>query len=325
MLKLNPVFKDYLWGGEKLKTLFGKQCDGIIAESWEVSIHPDGLSIANNQTFAQYLNANPTAVDKQGNQFRILIKYIDAKTNLSVQVHPNDEYARRVEGDNGKMETWYIVDADDGAGIYCGFNQDVDKKAFAQALEDGSVEKYLNFVPVKKGDCFLILPGTVHAICGGCVICEVQQSSNVTYRVYDYNRVGADGKKRPLHVQKAMEVINFSKCENALVDNPAVALTQGANALDLALLNKNQRGSASAQLNASLVRQLSKCQYFDCKELTLNGVAQIGSDNSFVTLNVVSGNGQINGESFSAGDSFFLDCGEVATLSGNATIVLTTK
>lgn len=312
MLKLNAVYKDYLWGGEKLKTLFGKQQDGILAESWEVSIHPDGRSTLNNgQTFADYLTAHPTAVDKLGSPFGILIKYIDAKTNLSVQVHPSDAYARAVEGDNGKTETWYIVDADEGAGIYCGFNQDVDKADFLRSLEDGTVEKYLNFVPVQKGDCFLILPGTVHAICGGCVICEVQQSSNVTYRVYDYNRVGADGKKRPLHVQKAMDVINFAKCDGAKVQTDALALTQ----CDVATtLDGN-----------NVIKQLAKCEYFDCKELTICGSVQVGSQTSFTTINVVDGLGSINGQSFSAGDTCFLDCGESATITGNAKVVLTTK
>ncbi len=302
MLKLNPVFKDYLWGGEKLKTLFGKQQEGIIAESWEASIHSDGLSTTQSgQTFADYLAQNPTAVDMDGNPFGILIKFIDAKQNLSVQVHPNDDYARRVENDNGKMETWYIVDADEGAGIYCGFNQNVDKTQFEQSLADGSVEKFLNFVPVKKGDNFLILPGTVHAICGGCVICEIQQSSNVTYRVYDYNRVGTDGKKRPLHVQKAMDVIDFSKCDNAKVQNPV----------------QNVKGGT--------IRQLAKCQYFDCKQLNLNGETQIGCDNSFVTVNVVEGRGVIDGQNFVAGDTFFVDCGQTVLASGNATLILTTK
>lgn len=311
MLKLNAVNKSIIWGGEKLKALFGKQHDGNIAESWEVSVHPDGLSTVDGQTFADYLTAHPTAVDAQGTPFGILIKYIDAKTNLSFQVHPADDYARRMENDNGKTETWYIIDADEGAGIYCGMNQDVAPADFLRAVEDGTVEKYVNFIPVKKGDCFLILPGTVHAICGGCVLCEVQQSSNVTYRVYDYNRVGADGKKRPLHVQKAMEVINFAKSDNLRVENPIEPLGE----CDVV---QNVDGN-------NLIRQLAKCQYFNCKELTLCGSAKVGNDLSFMTINVVEGKGMIGETSFCAGDTFFLNCGEKVTIQGTAKVILTTK
>ena len=311
MLKLNAVYKDYIWGGEKLKMLFGKQQEGILAESWEVSVHPDGLSTLGDQTFASYLANNPTAVDKLSSPFGILIKYIDAKTNLSVQVHPDEAFARQVEQDNGKTECWYVVDADPGAGIYCGFNQDVDKADFLRSVQDGSVEKYLNFIPVQKGDCFMIFPGTVHSICGGCVICEVQQSSNITYRVYDYNRIGADGKKRPLQVEKAMQVINFAKYDSAKVLARATPLT----ACNVAC---NTNGN-------NTIRQVGKCEHFDCKELTLCGSAQIGCDDAYVAINVVQGEGQIDGQQFVAGDTFFLDCAQKVAICGNATVLLTTK
>ena len=204
--KMMPVFKDYLWGGEKLKTLFGRKNDGIIAESWEVSIHKDGESVlpGTNKTFSEYLKENPSAVDKNGGNFPVLIKYIDAAKSLSVQVHPNDDYAQKYEHDNGKTEMWYIISADEGAGIYCGFKRDTNKEEFLEKVKDGTVEELLNFIPVKAGDCYLIKAGTVHAIGAGCVICEIQQNSNVTYRVYDYNRRGADGKLRQLHVEKAV-------------------------------------------------------------------------------------------------------------------------
>lgn len=203
MLKLKAVCKDYIWGGDKLKELYCRQIGENLAESWEVSVHPDGTSMY-LASFADYIKNNPHAVDNQGAAFPILIKYIDAKQNLSVQVHPDDEYARRVEGDNGKTEMWYIIQADEGAGIYCGFKRNTSKDEFQQKLREGTVEELLNFIPVQAGDCYLIPAGTVHAIRAGCVICEVQQSSNVTYRVYDYNRKGADGKLRPLHIEKAL-------------------------------------------------------------------------------------------------------------------------
>ena len=220
MIKLQPVLKDYLWGGEKLKSLFGRKSEGIVAESWEVSVHRDGVSgiVGSNESFSDYLAKNPRAVDERGGEFPVLIKFIDAAKNLSVQVHPNDEYARVHENDNGKTEMWYVVSADGGAGIYCGFIRDTDKAEFLRKVGDGTVEDLLNFIPVKAGDCFLIEAGTVHAIGAGCVICEVQQNSNVTYRVYDYNRLGADGKPRPLHVEKAVNVINFGAYRDQRTD-----------------------------------------------------------------------------------------------------------
>lgn len=194
-----------------MKELFGRENGGEkIAESREVSVHPDGLSGCEGGTLAQYLKENPDAVDQAGSPFPVLVKYIDAKNNLSVQVHPNDEYAQAHEGDNGKTEMWYIVQADEGAGIYCGFKRDTTKEEFLRKVQDGTVEELLNFIPVRAGDCFLIKAGTVHAIGAGCVICEVQQSSNVTYRVYDYNRRDAQGNLRPLHIDKAAEVIDFN-------------------------------------------------------------------------------------------------------------------
>ncbi len=303
MFRLSPVLKDYIWGGYKLKDLYGRDNAGKkISESWEVSVHPDGTSICEDGTsFADYVKKNPTAIDPQGSPFPVLIKYIDSAQNLSVQVHPGDEYARRVEGDNGKTEMWYILQADKGAGIYCGFKEDVDKDEFLKKVKDGTVEECLNFIPVKAGDCFLIKSGTVHAICAGCVICEVQQSSNVTYRVYDYNRKGADGKPRQLHVEKAVDVINFSKF-------------------------KDETGSGSPEpVEGGTLRYLTGCEYFRCRELNLNGIYRAKSDSSFTAVNVLEGSGKADGKDFKAGDSFFVPCGEPFTLEGTAKIILTDK
>lgn len=298
--KLTPVLKSYIWGGYRLKELFGRESGGEkIAESWEVSVHPDGLSGCAGGTLAQYLKENPCAVDKEGSTFPVLVKYIDAKENLSVQVHPNDEYARRAEGDNGKTETWYIVQADDGAGIYCGFKRDTTKEEFLRKVQDGTVEELLNFIPVKAGDCYLIEAGTVHAICAGCVICEIQQSSNVTYRVYDYNRKDAQGNLRPLHIEKAVEVINF----NAFRD---------------------ETGSGSFEKCAGgNMRLLTECKYFRCRELLLDGEYTEKTERSFVVVNAIEGSGEIDGKQFASGDSFFVPCGEKFTALGRAKLIVT--
>ena len=303
--KMTPVLKEYLWGGEKLKSLFDREKDGIIAESWEVSVHKDGESTISgtNKSFAEYLKENKNAVDINGGEFPVLIKYIDAAKKLSVQVHPNDEYAQKYEHDNGKTEMWYIISADDGAGIYCGFKRDTNKEEFLAKVHDGTVEELLNFIPVKAGDCYLIKAGTVHAIGAGCVICEIQQNSNVTYRVYDYNRRGADGKLRPLHVEKAVDVINFK------------AFKDETNSGEYEKLNGNN----------GEIRNLTACKYFRTRELKLNGKYAEKNDKTFTAINFVAGSGEITGEKFVPGDSFFIPCGEKFTINGNVTAILTTE
>lgn len=303
MIKLQPVLKDYLWGGDKLKSLFGRVADGNVAESWEVSVHRDGESTiaGTSETFSEYLAAHPNAVDERGGDFPVLIKFIDAAKNLSVQVHPNDEYARAHENDNGKTEMWYVVSADEGAGIFCGFKRDTDKSEFLRKVGDGTVEELLNFVPVRPGDCYLIEAGTVHAICAGCVICEVQQNSNVTYRVYDYNRRDANGNTRPLHVEKAVDVIDFHAFRDRTEGGKPTPFTGGA------------------------IRKLTECKYFRCRELRLDGEFSETNARSFTTIDFISGSGKINGVPFVAGDGFFVPRGEKFCVEGSAVAILTTE
>ena len=225
MMKLSPVFKDYLWGGRRLHTELGKDCGaGITAESWELSTHPDGLchiasGAAAGETLAAWLADHPAALGTRAEgrtDAPILIKLIDAAQNLSVQVHPDDAYARRVEGDAGKTELWYILDAAEGAEVICGVAEELSREELAARAADGSIGAALRHVPVRSGDALLVRAGTLHGIGAGVLICEIQQSSNVTYRVYDYGRVGADGKPRDLHIEKAQEVASLVPTEISL-------------------------------------------------------------------------------------------------------------
>lgn len=224
LVKLKPVFKDNLWGGTKIRDVFGKDVGNleIIAESWELSAHPDGESRVENGEFAgctlsEYINR--IGKDRLGwkaynyERFPLMIKFIDAKSDLSIQVHPSDDYAIEIEGDYGKNEMWHILDADDEAFIYIGFNKDVTKEEVRKRIKDNTLLQVLNKVYVKKGDTFFLRAGTVHAIGAGCLICEVQQSSNVTYRLYDYNRKDKNGNLRELHIDKALDVLNLKSYE----------------------------------------------------------------------------------------------------------------
>ena len=213
---LTPACKDYLWGGQRLRTDFGVQSElNPLSEAWVLSCHPDGPSVLANGpeaglTLQAYLDkAGKAALGtacKGFENFPILIKLIDAKKDLSIQVHPSDEYALANEGQYGKTEMWVVLDAEPGASLYYGFDHEVSREEFARRVGDGTLTEVLHKVPVKAGDVFFIPSGTLHAIGAGVVIAEIQQNSNVTYRVFDYGRLGADGKPRQLHVEKALAV-----------------------------------------------------------------------------------------------------------------------
>ena len=198
MLFRSPAFKDYLWGGTKLRDVYGKKCDyDKVAESWELSTHPAGQSTLSGGkydglTFGDYIEKAGKAVlgtnCARFKEFPVLIKFIDAKDPLSVQVHPSDEYALRVEGEYGKTEMWYVVDCEPGASLYFGVNRAITKDEFRKRIEENTLTDVLYKADVKKGDVFFIQSGTIHAIGAGILICEIQQNSNTTYRVYDYGR-----------------------------------------------------------------------------------------------------------------------------------------
>ena len=266
-MKLIPATVEAVWGGTRLMDgKWNKKGVGAnIAESWELACHEKGESMIVNGEFSSrklsgVLLDNPDFLGKKGKEFSffpILVKLIDSKDNLSIQVHPNDEYAMRVEGEYGKTEMWYIVDAKKGGGVYCGFKEPISKEQLAKALAEGKITDYLNFIEVKKGDCLFIPAGTVHAICGGILLCEVQQNSSITYRLYDYDRVDGNGNKRQLHIDKAIEVTDTSKVVKA---------------------NEN---SEKIDENALM---LASCKYFTASEITCNEeyTFEVGEDRKSV-------------------------------------------
>lgn len=291
-LKLKPAFKDYLWGGTRLKTDYGMQSDlRKLAEAWVLSCHKDGASIVVNGEYADLSLAE--AIDKMGKDclgtnggsfefFPILIKLIDAKDNLSVQVHPSDEYALRVEKEFGKTEMWYVVDCDKDAYLYYGFNTEISKEEFEDRIKNNTLLEVLNKVTVQKGDCFFIQSGTIHAIGSGLLIAEIQQNSNTTYRVYDYGRVGADGKPRQLHVDKALQVTELKQPEFPVMHT----------------------GSSRGNV------RLAECKYFTVDRIDLDGETTIDIDNtSFSSILCVDGDARIGDLEIKAGECVFLPAG----------------
>ncbi len=218
ILKLKPSGKDYLWGGRRLIEEYGKEFDGEkLAETWELSCHPDGPSYVDSgeykgETLSEYILMEGKKVtgthSRPYEQFPLLIKFIDAHDDLSIQVHPDDSYAIAHENQYGKTEMWYIVDCEEGASLYYGFAREISREEFAGRIRNHTLLEVLNKVEVQKGDVLFIESGTIHAIGSGNLIAEIQQNSNVTYRVYDYGRKGADGRERDLHIEKALQVAN---------------------------------------------------------------------------------------------------------------------
>ncbi len=298
-IKLTAPIKDYLWGGRRLITDFNKTTDKEkAAESWELSTHPDGESIVcggefDGLTLSEYIKTNG-GNDCIGTRaaefdfFPILIKLIDAKDNLSIQVHPNDEYALRVEGEYGKTEMWYIVDCDDDAYLYYGVNCDISKAEFEERIKNNTLLEILNKVPVKKGDVFFIPSGTIHAICSGILICEVQQNSNTTYRVYDYDRRGADGKPRELHIKKAIDVSQLTPSPKQDKTNSNVLAS--CKYFTVEKLSEN----SEIKLDTETFRSVTVTD--GCCELELNGVITKLSKGETVFIPAQNGTAKISGE-----------------------------
>lgn len=291
ILKLKPACKDYLWGGHRIADEYGVEYDGaILAEAWELSCHPDGLSIITNGKFAgkslrEFIEINGHEVlgthCRRFREFPILAKFIDAKDDLSIQVHPNNSFALQNEGQYGKTEMWYVLDAEPGAFLYYGFKKEISREEFAERIKKNTLLEVLNAVPVQKGDTLFIESGTLHAIGKGILIAEIQQNSNVTYRIYDYGRVGADGKQRDLHIEKALAVTNRVPIVKSGTNYPHIA----------------------------------DCDYFTVDKLDLDGVLTYRiqgtvREESFLSILILDGAGTIrnDGETleYKKGDSIFL-------------------
>lgn len=309
-LILKPVFKDYIWGGTRLKTKFGKAAETpTVAESWELSCHKDGLCTVSGgeydgMTLKSYLEKNPSALGtaNKGSELPILIKLIDAADDLSVQVHPNNEQAAEWEGQNGKTEMWYVIDAEKDSSIVFGVKEDTTKAELEKAIRSNTVSDLLDSVPSKRGDVFFVEAGTIHAIGKGNLIAEIQQNSNVTYRLYDYDRRGKDGKPRELHIEKGIKAARTEKT----VPRKTPQCSDGT-------------------------RLLGSCEYFSVRELDLNGEKKLTvHEESYQAIITVSGKIKFSSGDFSAilplGTTLFLPAGlGEYTVSGKGTMLITSN
>ena len=287
-IKFENLYYDKIWGGRDLEAFRNNLPEGEIGESWDVACHPNGTGIVANgklkgksfteiiEEFGHSLVGTKVSTEK----FPLLVKLINSREKLSVQVHPGDEYAKRVENEFGKTEAWYVVAAKSGAKLIVG-TKNCDKAVFAKAIEEGKCEDYLNVIEVKKGDCFFINSGLVHAICEGLIIAEIQQNSDVTYRVYDY------GRPREIHVEKSLDVINFD-LEAANLSNNEVVKFDGFSKVDFC-----------------------ENEYFGMQKINVeNQWSDCSNEEKFFILTFVEGNGIIEGEGFSEeikmGDSYLI-------------------
>lgn len=309
-IKLIPEYKEIIWGGNRLKSEYNKKSDlNNIAESWELTCRKDGMNVISGGeydglTLEEYINKEGFSVVTNRNleRFPLLIKFIDAEDNLSVQVHPDDEYGLKNANSLGKTEMWYIIDAKPGAKLVYGLKENCTIEEFKSAINNNTVETKLNYVNVKKGDVFFIPAGLVHAIGSGILLAEIQQNSNITYRVYDYNRIGKDGKTRELHINDALNVI----------------------------VNRSQAEIEKIQFSTNVknVTTLASCEYFTVDKFNIDGSCQFSTNvesfNSILCLNGV-GYIEFNNEkySISKGDSYFIPA-NMGTYSavGNLEIII---
>lgn len=306
---LSPAYKDYLWGGERLKLEYNKKTEITpLAETWECSTHPDGESMIisgkyKGKALTQALRENPDWIGthpKIKDSLPILVKLIDAKKDLSVQVHPNDDYAIEHENQLGKTELWYVLDAEPGARLIYGFKHDMTEEQLREYVKNETLLPHLRNLPVTKGDVFFIQPGTVHALSAGTIVAEIQESSNVTYRLYDYGRRDKDGNLRDLHIDKAAQVLNYKK--SAEVRQPMRVM-------------RYKPGHAS--------ELIGNCEYFRTERIILNGKCEINADElSFVILVCIEGKGKTENLDIEKGSTVFIPAGTgKVSVSGKCTLL----
>ena len=303
-LKLKYYAKTALWGGDTLKREWNKPCAfDKLAETWELTVRPE----ADNEITEGDLAGTKLGDFLAESDFPLLVKFIDARDDLSVQVHPDDKYAHEVENDFGKTEMWYIVAAEENAKIIYGLRDGLSAEDFGKAFAEGRIFDAMKTVDVHAGETYFIPSGMIHAIGAGCLIAEIQQNSDLTYRVYDYDRVGADGKLRELHTKKALDVIRpFTEAEIDAI-----------------------RYSRTAALDVG--ECLASCPYFEVHQVKPCGapVALSVDNRSFHHLLCVGGNGEIvcGGSRYpvTRGDSYFLPAGMGDySLGGDVTVLLST-
>ena len=305
---LNPVFTHNIWGGTKLRDEYGYDIEGDdIGECWGIAAHENGNCTIKEGMYKGETLAGLWSEHRElfgniyGDRFPLLVKIIDAKADLSIQVHPDDTYAAAHEnGSLGKMECWYILDCKEDASLVVGHNARTHEE-LVDMIQGKRWSDFIREIPVKKGDFIQIDPGTVHAIKGGITLLETQQNSDITYRVYDYDRLSG-GKPRELHVKQSMDVITV----------PAKPVSDSV---------VNVRAGKANELS-----KLISCKYYDVYKLDVEGKATIDiSDNPFTIMSVVSGEGSIDGHVLTKGDHFILPCGyDVVTFEGCMEIVAST-
>lgn len=290
-IKILPACKEYIWGGNKLRN-YGIKSDGNnIAEAWIFSFNPNGLSLDKKGNTIDKILTNEILGKKYSKFpfFPYLIKFIDANDNLSIQVHPSDEFALKHENSFGKTEMWYVLEAEKGAYLYLGLNNNYSSNEVKKAIKNNTICNLLNKVPVKAGDCYFVKSGTIHAIGKGIVIIEIQQNSALTYRVYDYDRVDKNGNHRELHIDKALKVINFKK-----------------------FTPKNNKKNP-----------LGKSKYFVVNKIK-NKKLILSSKDAGTTISFIEGKGKIDNQSFKKGDTYFVPANSTSKIEGNYTAITTT-
>ena len=295
-VKLKPAVKSYIWGGINLKKYGKESKEDIISETWELSFHDDGLSLVDSGIYKGKTLKEVVKKDDLGTNvstftfFPCLIKLIDSASPLSVQVHPSDEYALKNENSYGKTEMWYILDHEKDAGIYVGFKNNETQSDVEKALNNGTILDKLNFFKVKKGECYFIKSGTIHAIGKGVTLIEIQQNSNLTYRLYDYNRKDKNGNTRELHISKALKVIDYNKYE-------PITFNEGI---------------------------IGTCKYFTSKKVEFKNEYVIENDEkSFSSITFIDGLGTVNDIKFKKYDTFFVPANKKAIIKGNGEFIIT--